>query len=124
MNRNITGNIKLAAALAVTIALAHSSVAMTPVGSAVDKIDLVAGLNTWEVLDERRLVLSLGDTQNYLVTLSRNCHTLPFATHLGVSASNNTVYAGFDYITADGERCAINTINELSDKQRQALIHL
>jgi hypothetical protein len=100
----------------------QSSLAMGPVGSAVDKINLLQGLSTWEALDERHLVLSLGAKQNYLVTLSHNCHTLPFATHLGVSASDNIVYAGFDYITADGQQCAINTINELSDEQRRALI--
>ena len=110
--------------LFVCLGASQASTAMTPVGAAVDKIDLVSGVNTWEALDQRHLVLSLGQQQTYLVTLAQSCHTLPFATHLGVSASNNIVWAGFDYITADGERCAINSINELSDQQRQRLMRL
>ena len=72
-------------------------------------------------LDERRLVLSLSPKQNYLLTLSRDCRALPSASLLGVSASNHTVYAGFDYITADGERCGIKTINQLSTDEKRTL---
>ena len=111
-------------ALTILLIAALTGGLTAPTGTAVDKIDLMAGINTWEVVDERHLVLSVGPTHRYLVTLSHSCHTLPYATHLGVSASNNTVYAGFDYITADGERCAINTINELSNKQQQAMTRL
>ena len=121
---SMTTKILSMATLVAVIGLSQPSSAMGPVGSAVDKINLLQGLSTWEALDERHLVLSLGSAQNYLVTLAHNCHTLPFASHLGVSASDNVVYAGFDYITADGQQCAINTINELSDAQRRALIQL
>jgi len=115
---------KYALIFAAALVMSQSASAIAPIGSAVDKIDLMGGLSTWEALDEKHLVLSLESKQNYLVTLSKSCHALPFATHLGVSASNNTVYAGFDYITADGERCAINTINELSHQQRSELTRL
>lgn len=117
-------HIKNALTLTAILAIAQSATAIAPSGSAVDKINLMGGLSTWEALDEKHLVLSLGPKQNYLVTLAHSCHTLPFATHLGVSASNNTVYAGFDYITADGERCAINAINMLSKQQRNDLTRL
>ena len=66
-------------------------------------------------LDDRHLVLSLSPKQRYLLTLDRDCLGLVFASHLGVSASNNTVYAGFDYITADGQHCTIKAIERLSD---------
>ena len=94
---------------------------MTTPGSEVASIEGLSNISTWQALDQRRLLLSLGHKQNYLVTLAKVCHALPYATHLGVSASNNTVYAGFDYITADGERCTINTINKLSTKEKRAL---
>ena len=95
--------------------------AMTPPGSPVTSIEAVTNISTWQALDQRRLLLSLGQQKNYLVTLAGICHALPFATRLGVSASNNTVYAGFDYITADGERCAIKAINKLSNAEKRAL---
>ncbi len=107
--------------LAICLGWSAGSLAMTPVGSPVTSIPLISNISTWQALDERRLVLSLNPMQNYLITLSRSCHTLLKASHVGVSASNNTVYAGFDYITADGERCAIKTINRLSDDEKRAL---
>ena len=90
-----------------------SGVAMPPMGAPVDKIAWVSNITTWQAVDSRRLVVSLNAKENYLVTLNKDCRALPSASHLGVSASNNTVYAGFDYITADGERCQIKTINQL-----------
>jgi len=95
--------------------------AMPPIGVAVTEIDLVDGFSSWEALDNRRLVVSLSPEENYLLTLSHDCYSLPFASRLGVSASQNRVYAGFDYVTADGERCIINTISQLSDQQHQAI---
>ena len=106
------------------IALTFSANAMTPLGSPLNKISVLGGLNTWEALDERRVVVSTSPKKTYLLTLSHSCHSLPFANHLGVSTSNNTVYAGFDYITADGQRCAIKTINRLSKQQKRALLKL
>jgi hypothetical protein len=94
---------------------------MTTPGSEVSSIEGLSNISTWQALDQRRLLLSLGQKQDYLVTLARVCHALPFATQLGVSASNNTTYAGFDYITADGERCAIKAINRLSKEEKQVL---
>ena len=95
--------------------------AMPEVGVAVEKVSLHKGMNTWHALDERRLVLSQSSADSFLLTLSKRCTALPAAHRLGVSASNNTVYAGFDYITADGERCAIHTINRLSPETAHAL---
>ena len=108
--------------LAACLAGPLSAMAMAPVGSPVEKIPFVSSISTWQALDERRLVLSLTEQKSYLVTLTHSCRALPGASHVGVSASNNTVYAGFDYITADGERCAIKHINRLSKAQKQALI--
>ena len=110
---------RLLATLACLIPL--SGVAMPPVGAPVDKIPWISNVTTWQALDSRRLVVSLNAKQNYLVTLNKDCRALPSASHLGVSASNNTVYAGFDYITADGERCHIKTINQLSHAEKRAL---
>lgn len=107
--------------LAICFVWPATSLALAPVGAPVSKITLGSNISTWQALDERRLVLSLSPKQNYLLTLTRDCYALPFASQLGVSASNNTVYAGFDYITADGERCAIKAINQLSKDEKRAL---
>ena len=70
-------------------------------------------IDSWEALDARHVVLSFSAKKNFLVTLSRDCPSLPRATNVAVSASNDTIYAGFDYITADGQRCAIQAIDRL-----------
>lgn len=103
------------------VSLPGAGFSLTTPGSEVASIEGLSNISTWQALDERRLLLSLGQKQNYLVTFAKVCHALPYATQLGVSASNNTVYAGFDYITVDGERCAINTISKLSTKEKRAL---
>ena len=92
-----------------------------PTGAPVNKIRFASQIDSWQALDARHLVLSLSASKNYLITLRKDCHSLPRAANVGVSASNDTIYAGFDYITADGQRCAIQTINKLSKAERNAL---
>ena len=118
---NRTNRIFYKIALCACIILPGTGFSMTTPGSEVASIEGLSNVSTWQALDERRLLLSLGQKQNYLVTFAKICHALPYATQLGVSASNNTVYAGFDYITVDGERCSIGTINKLSRQEKQAL---
>ena len=115
--RNIA-NLGLALPLSMVI-IASTASALSPnspttIGAPVKQIPLVSSISTWQALDNRRLVVSLEDQKNYLVTLTKQCRTLPTAAQLGVSASGNAVYAGFDYITADGERCAIQSISRIS----------
>ncbi len=102
------------------IALPVLSLAM-PTGSPVSKIRFASKIDSWQALDARHLVLSLSASKNYLITLRKDCHSLPRAANVGVSASNDTIYAGFDYITADGQRCAIQTINKLSKEETRSL---
>ena len=92
-----------------------------PLGAQVDKLTLSVGFPTWRALDERHLLLSQKSSGDFLVTLAHTCVMLPTATTLGVSASNQTVYAGFDYITADGEQCAIQSISRLTAKEVEAI---
>ena len=110
---NIVGSKFCVLVLAACCAVPVSSSALPPAARTVDKIPLINALSTWQAIDDRHLVLSLSPSQSYLLTLVRDCHSLVSASRLGVSASNNTVYAGFDYITADGESCTINSIERL-----------
>jgi len=90
-------------------------------GAPVKHMPLVSNISTWQALDNQRLVVSLNAKQNYLVTLANQCHTLPAARSLGISASGNNAYAGFDYITADGQRCGIHKINRISLAEKSRL---
>ncbi len=93
----------------------------TEPGLPVKKIPFASEIDAWQALDKRRLIVSTSPSKNYLVTLRQECHALRFSSRLGISSSNNTVYAGFDYITADGERCAIQRINRISSAEKRAL---
>lgn len=102
------------------IALPGLALALTT-GTPVDKISGASKIDSWEALDARHVVLSFSAEKNFLVTLKRACHSLPRASNVGVSASNDTIYAGFDYITADGQRCAIQTIDRLPAERATSL---
>ena len=96
--------------------------AMTPEpGFPVRTIPFADRLDAWEVVDKRHVVVSLSPSRSYLLTLNSSCHRLNGVSSLGVSSSNNTVYAGFDYVTAGGQRCAIKKINRISKAQKDAL---
>lgn len=98
-----------------------SATAMIPTGLSVKKIPLASQIKNWEAVDERHVVVSLSKSKNYLLTLNKQCPALTFASNFGVSASNNAIYAGFDYITVDGRKCGIAAINKLSSAQKEAL---
>jgi len=117
---NIVGNRLHKLVLVACCLIPALSNALPPTVREVDKIPLITALSTWQAIDERHVVLSLSPTQSFLLTLARDCHSLVFASRLGVSASNNTVYAGFDYITADGESCTINSIERLEGVTKSA----
>lgn len=96
--------------------------AMTPTGSPVKKITSASSISGWHAVDARRLVISFSPTKAYLLTLRRDCHSLNFAANVNVTTSNNTIYAGFDSVTVDGQRCGIQKINKLSKAEKKALI--
>jgi hypothetical protein len=89
-------------------------------GLPVKKISFANQIDNWEVIDQTRLLVSLSANRNFLLTLTRACHRLNNTTQVGVSASNNTIYAGFDYVTAAGQRCSIQSISKLSKAEVKA----
>ena len=104
------------------IAVCLTAQAMIPTGELVRKIPFASSIDSWHAVDDRHVVISMSRSKNYLLTLRRECPALPFASNFGVSASNNTIYAGFDYITADGRKCSIKTINRLSRDETKGLV--
>lgn len=97
----------------VPLLLTANVAALPHSGVRVDSISAVSPGSTWEVLDYRHVVVTLDTQQRYLLTLNHMCPKLAVAAKLGISTSGDTVYAGFDYITADGERCLIKGISRL-----------
>ncbi len=63
------------------------------------------------LLDDEHVVLSMGGDHRYLLTLNRACLGLRWARHVGVTVSDNTIWAGFDRLTADGQACSIREIH-------------
>ena len=80
---------------------------LAPVRS-IESADRISG---WEQLDDQHVVLQLNAEDHYLITLKSRCLGLNWAQNVGVTMSNNTIWAGFDAITADGNQCEIELIN-------------
>ncbi|MEQ8859451.1 MAG: DUF6491 family protein [Pseudomonadales bacterium] len=88
--------------------------ALLRAGQPVTSIPTADSVRAFEPLDEAHVMLSAGDDR-YLLTLNRECFGLRWARHVGVTASDNTIWAGFDALTADGEACPIREIHRLDD---------
>ncbi len=120
--RTIAGNVARWTMLASLFALPMAASAMNQLpGKPVKKIKFADHIDAWQALDKRHLIVSLSPTRSYLLTLRKDCHNLRGNAALGVSSSNNTIYAGFDYVTADGQKCAIQSISKLNKQQRKSL---
>ena len=106
--------------LLLVIALTATAMPANP-GRPVKKIPFASQIEGWKVLDKKRIIVSRSASKNYLVTLHRDCHQLGFTRAVGISSSNNTVYAGFDHLTVKGQRCHISKINEITPAQKDDL---
>jgi hypothetical protein len=82
-------------------------------GEPVISIPAADAIRDFHALDNEHVMLELEAGQHYLLTLNRQCVGLRWARHVGVTASQNTIWAGFDVLTADGEACPIHTIHRL-----------
>jgi len=100
----------------------HTPQALLDTGKPVTSIPIADSIQGFEPLDNEHVRVSLADRQQYLVTLNRQCVGLRWAQHIGVSTSDNTIWAGFDTLTADGHSCQIREIHRLPDVEA-GLIH-
>lgn len=114
---------KLGPAAALAALMAAPSSALPPAedtpatllrdGEPVISIPAADAIRDFHALDDEHVMLELEAGQHYLLTLNRQCVGLRWARHVGVTASQNTIWAGFDALTADGEACPIRTIHRL-----------
>jgi hypothetical protein len=87
-------------------------------GQPVPSIPTAGGITAFTTLDDEHVMLSLADNQQYLLTLNRECFGLRWARHVGVTVSDNAIWAGFDALTADGAACPIREIHRVHDADR------
>ncbi len=112
--------------LFASLAYSLPSVALPPpdatdevlnLGEAVLSITSANRISDWEPIDAKHVVLSLSPDERYLLTLKRKCGGLSWAQHIGVTMSNNTIWAEFDAVTTDGLQCPIERINRVTREQ-------
>lgn len=107
--------------LSLVSTAAIASAMPSNLGTPVKKIPFASQISDWEVIDRHRVIVGRPGSKTYLLTFRDECHELTFSNRLGVSSSNNTIYAGFDYVTAGHQRCPIQHINLISQTDRSAL---
>lgn len=90
-------------------------VALMAAGQPVSSIPAAGGVTEFQTLDDAHVVLSTGAETHYLLTLGQDCVGLRWARHVGVTASDDTIWAGFDALTADGEACPIQAIHRVTE---------
>jgi hypothetical protein len=83
-------------------------------GVAVASIRNIESISDWQTLDAQHLTLRINHTKQYLLTLKRQCPQLRAARLVGVSMSNQEIWAGFDHVNADGWQCPIGQIRRMN----------
>jgi hypothetical protein len=110
----------LAAPLAALPPSTPDPTALVQTGHPVASIPTADSVRDFQPLDGEHVMLAT-DEHRYLLTLNRECVGLRWARHVGVTASDNTIWAGFDALTADGEACPIREIHRVTAADRDAL---
>ena len=105
---------KMMAMALTTAILALPGFAIQEIGESVPKITFADRIDGWSVLDNQTIVLRKSQAHNYVVQLRAPCHNLKYAYNVGVSSSNNVVYAKFDYVSAGNFRCSIDSIKKVT----------
>ena len=85
-------------------------------GESVRNIEAVNGISGWEHIDNQRVLVNVDEKSTYLLKLKHQCHGLAWAQNVTVTMSNNTIWAGFDEIKADGLACPIQGIEKIDPR--------
>lgn len=103
---------------ALTALISTSALAMPPElsGRDVQSIEAMNGISGWSHIDNQTVLVNLDEKSAYLLTLKHQCHGLAWAQNVTVTMSNNTIWAGFDAIKADGLDCPIDRIEKIDPK--------
>lgn len=87
----------------------------------VQQIPAARSAGDLTTVDLSHVLLSTAGEVRYLLTLDRDCPELRWARHIGITASGNSIWAGFDALTADGQACQIREIHRLGHTPAQPL---
>ncbi|MBV1906694.1 MAG: hypothetical protein KUG75_11495 [Pseudomonadales bacterium] len=117
--------IALTSCLVITLATAISH-ALTlkeylDTGTNIDRIHSAHSLNTFSSLDRQYLLLTEGSKRIYLLNLGKSCYSLDWADKINISQSNDTIHAGFDYVSINGARCEIDAIRTISNNEFKSI---
>ena len=107
----------LGAFLLALVLPAHAFTLPGDIGETVLSIDSADQISGWSPLDNKHVLVSLKGRDSYLITLNQQCPGLTWARNVTVSMSNNTIWAGFDAIKADGLQCPIQRISKVSAQE-------
>ena len=86
-------------------------------GTEVESIKNIERISDWKTLDTKHLTLRINNAHSYLLTLQDQCMQLRGARIVGVSMTNQEIWAGYDHVAADGRECRIDTITRLGRKR-------
>ena len=93
---------------ALALVIGSAAQAMPPeLGESVQNIQGANDISGWSHIDNQHVVMHVNEKNSYLLTLKHQCHGLAWAQNVTVSMSNNTIWAGFDAVRADGLACPI-----------------
>lgn len=102
---------------AIVLLFGASAQAMPPeLGESVRNIQGANDISGWSHIDNQHVVMHVDEKKSYLLTLKHQCHGLAWAQNVTVTMSNNTIWAGFDAIQADGLACPIHSIHKVDPK--------
>lgn len=90
-------------------------------GTPVQQIPGARSAGDFTAVDLSHALLSTAGDIHYLLTLNRACPELRWARHIGVTSSGNSIWAGFDALTADGQACQIREIHRLTGPDPSSL---
>ncbi len=82
-------------------------------GTPVASMPSASAIQDWAAEDNMNLLVEIAEKGIYRLTFTEACYHLRWANNVGLSGSQNKVWAGFDYLTVDGQRCSIGSINRL-----------
>ena len=84
-----------------------------PARTTVDRITDASEIDAYRFLDATHVLLTVDPERHYRLTFDAPCNHARFAERIDISRSNDEIHAGWDYVTAGGLRCRIDTIEKL-----------
>ena len=108
-----TAGVALFASLTANAATPSQLLGQVAGGTEVESIRGIEKLTDWNTLDTQNLTLRVNHAEHYLLTLENPCEHLRGAQLVGVSMTNQEIWADFDHVAADGYECRIDRITRL-----------